>query len=271
VVIVPKHEQPAKQVNAKDPTAAKKARGRPKRNTATDGQAAASDSSDDELEIEDEDSPELTPALLTLTPTNERETILYRAVEAVWSPRNRSVDPEKVRAGMANYGDLLRGLRDAWKTKNESLRKAELPNSSTAAEAARLKEEVARYRQLLENVMLKSTQYGHPTIVKRYVSPPMSLCACICPTPSRQRGSSGPGSFADLLLSSDWLCLRSDGTARPQKMKRGHTLGLPLHNSHVHRVNLLDSLRIALFRDLLWPVSEETMASAVNMSFNNAY
>src|SRR6202012_4948485 len=135
------------------------------------GQPAVPESSDDELEIEDEDPPEMTPALLAVSmPTDERGKALYRVVQAVWSPRNKSVDPEQVRSGIANYGDTIRGLRDAWKTKNESLRKAELPNSQTAADAPRLKDEVARYRQLLETVMLRSLQYGHPAIVKRYVS-----------------------------------------------------------------------------------------------------
>ncbi|EXJ59786.1 hypothetical protein A1O7_03933 [Cladophialophora yegresii CBS 114405] len=171
VVIVPKLEQATKSTAAKDPTAPKKPRGRPRKDASAQagGQSAGSAaSSDDELEIEDEEPPEMTPALLAVSmPADERGRALYRAVQAVWSPRNKPVDPEKVRGGIANYGDTIRGLRDAWKTKNETLRKAELPNSPTAAQAAGLKEEVARYRQLLEMVMMRSLQYSHPAILKR--------------------------------------------------------------------------------------------------------
>ncbi|KAJ9611325.1 hypothetical protein H2200_004509 [Cladophialophora chaetospira] len=172
VVIIPKSEQPAKAAPTanKDPTAPKRPRGRPRKDASVQSgaQAAASESSDDELEIEDDDPPEMTPALLSLSmPQDERGKTLYRAIQAVWSPRNKSVDPEKIRAGIAQFGDVIRGLRDAWKTRNETLRKAELPNSSTSADASRLKEEVARYRQLLEMVMLRSLQYGHLGIVKR--------------------------------------------------------------------------------------------------------
>ncbi|OCT47569.1 C-x8-C-x5-C-x3-H type zinc finger protein [Cladophialophora carrionii] len=171
VVIVPKLEQATKPAAAKDPTGPKKPRGRPRKDAsaqAGDQAAGSAASSDDELEIEDEEPPEMIPALLAVSmPADERGRALYRAVQAVWSPRNKPVDPEKVRGGIANYGDTIRGLRDAWKTKNETLRKAELPNSPTAAEAARLKEEVARYRQLLETVMLRSLQYSHPAILKR--------------------------------------------------------------------------------------------------------
>jgi hypothetical protein len=140
-------------------------------------------SSDDELEIEDEEPPETIPAQLAVSmPTDDRGKALYRAVQAVWSPRNKPVDPEKVRGGIANYGDTIRGLRDAWKTKNESLRKAELPNSPTASDATYLKEEVARYRQLLETVMLRSLQYSHPAILKRYVDPLLSCMSFFIPS-----------------------------------------------------------------------------------------
>ena len=190
VVIIPKPQQPAKQVSAKDPTVPKRSRGRPRKAASAQpgGQAAASESTEDELEIEDADPPEMTPALLTLSmPSDERGKSLYRAVQAVWSPRNRPVDPDKVRNGIANYGETIRALRDAWKTRNETLRKAELPNSPTAADASRLKEEVARYRQLLEVVMVKSLQYGHMGIVKRYVTPQISLSMLLSPVPLCER------------------------------------------------------------------------------------
>ena len=186
MVIIPKREQSSKSAAAKDPNAPKRPRGRPRKDGSVraSGASAATQSSDDELEIEDEEPPEMTPALLTVSmPTDERGKALYNAVQAVWSPRNKSADPEKVRSGIAGFADTIRGLRDAWKTKNESLRKSELPNSPIAADAPRLKEEVARYRQLLETVMQRSLLYGHPAIVKRYVHPLLSLRICACPVP----------------------------------------------------------------------------------------
>lgn len=168
MVIIPKPE-PAVKSAAPAP---KRPRGRPRKDGSSNsgGRPGGSESSSDELEIEDEEPPETTPALLSISvPTDERGKTVYHAVQAVWSPRNKSVDPEKVRSGIASYGETIRGLRDAWKTKNEILRKAELPNSPTAADAPKLKDEVARYRELLDIVMLRSTQYGHPAIVKRYV------------------------------------------------------------------------------------------------------
>ncbi|KIV96520.1 hypothetical protein, variant 2 [Exophiala mesophila] len=125
------------------------------------------DSSDDELAIE-EDEPEMIPAVLAVAqPTDERGKLLYNAVNAVWSPRNRSASVEKVRSAIAAFGDTVRGLRDSWKSKNDSLRKAELPNSPTASDVTLLKEEVAKYRSIMELLMTRSLLHGHPTIVKR--------------------------------------------------------------------------------------------------------
>lgn len=176
MAVQPKLEKTTKPKGLKDPHAPKKPTSKTKKNASSsdkgEGQVSRSGSesdSDAELSIEDEE-PEMTPAPLTVSaPTDERGKALYNAVQAVWSPRNKSAPPEKIRNGIASFGDTVRGLRDAWKSRNDSLRKAELPDSPTAADAALLKDEVARYRQVMESVMARSLLYGHPAIVKRYV------------------------------------------------------------------------------------------------------
>ena len=167
----------------KDPKAAKRPRGRPRKDGTAprqrkDGQTSASGSeseSGDELEVEEE-PPEITPAILTVSaPTDERGKALYSAVQAVWTPRNRPVTPEKIRNGIASFGEVVRSLRDSWKSKNDSLKKAELPNSATALQAAHLKDEVQRYRASMESIMVRANHFGHPAVVKRYVIlPPIS-------------------------------------------------------------------------------------------------
>lgn len=141
----------------------------------------ASDSdSANELEIEDE-PPERTPAILTVSaPPDARSQALFGAVEAVWSPRNKPVTPEKIRSGIHQFGETVRKLRDVWKAKNDALIKAELPSSDTATDAPKLKDEVAHYRQVMELVMSRSLDYGNDSIVKRYVptsfpSPPLRV------------------------------------------------------------------------------------------------
>ncbi|KIV81772.1 hypothetical protein PV11_03932 [Exophiala sideris] len=162
-VVAPK---PEKTPKTKDPHAPRKpkSQGKPR----ADGQPGSESDSDDELSIQEEEPPEMTPALLTVSaPTDERGKALYNAVQAVWSPRNKPASPEKIRSGIVGFAETVRTLRDAWRAKNDVLRKAELPNSPTAGDAVALKDEVARYRQVTESVMARSLLYGHPSIVKR--------------------------------------------------------------------------------------------------------
>ena len=175
ITIQPKPEKASKAKAPKDPNAPKKPKTKAKKAAAEGAKADGQFSESESEESSDEDveePPEMTPALLTVSiPTDERGKALYHAVQAVWSPRNKQAPPEKIRSGIANFGDTVRGLRDAWKAKNDNLRKAELPNSPTASDAPRLREEVGRYRTVMETVMARASMYGHPAIVKRYVHP----------------------------------------------------------------------------------------------------
>ena len=134
-------------------------------------QKTASDSgSDSDLSVEEE--PEKTPALLSVQmPTDEKGRAMYLAVQAVWSPRNLNAPVDKIKSGIAQFGDTIKAIRDSWKDKNESLRRAELPNAATAAYIPQLKEDVAHYRQIVETVVNRSLQHAHPAILKRYVIP----------------------------------------------------------------------------------------------------
>ncbi|KIW10906.1 hypothetical protein PV08_10205 [Exophiala spinifera] len=161
-VLIPKLEHAQQTRPSKDQTLPKK--------TKKKGSNEAASDSEDELSIqyEEPEPPEPTPPFLSLAPpTEEGQKSQYLAVQAVFSPRNKPAPPEKVRGGIASFGDAVRSLRDAWKVKNESLRKAELPDSPTAKDADALKKEVARYRSLVQEVMTKSINLGHPSIVKR--------------------------------------------------------------------------------------------------------
>src|SRR5271163_3001816 len=142
----------------RDPNAPKRPRGRPRKDDTTprvkkEGQDSSSSSesgSEDDLEIDDE-PPEPRPALLVVTPPSD--------------------------LGSKALYDAVKGLRDAWKTKNESLRKAELPNSGNPEAAAALKTAVSRLRTNMETLMQRSLVHGHPAHLMRYVYLPQ-LCVC---------------------------------------------------------------------------------------------
>jgi len=161
VVIIPKSEQPGRLATSKDPTAPKRPRGRPKKDASahSGAQPAASESSDDELEVEDE-IPQRSPLLYSLYqchPT-ERGKVLYRAVQAVWSPRNKSVDAREDSCWyrqLWGYGSRLEGCVEDQERNPEKGRTSKFPNR---CRCLGVEGRSWAYRQLLETVMLKSLQ-----------------------------------------------------------------------------------------------------------------
>ena len=167
-----KHTKVPKPKALNDPNAPKRPRGRPRKDGAMpharkEGatSSSASESDSDDLEVEEISEPK--PAVLISGPPAEVEgRALYDVVQAVWSPRNKPAIPDRVRSGIAMFGDTVKKLRDAWKVKNESLKQAELANTTAIPS---LKQEVARYRHLIETVVRKAIELGHESHLKKYV------------------------------------------------------------------------------------------------------
>ena len=157
----------------------------PMARTKKDGRSPGSaSSSDDDLDIEEEEEPEQKPAVITIAkPSDERGKLLWETVEAVWTPRNKPAPAEKIRAAIAFVGNAVRGHRDKWKQNNEQLKQAELPNSATQSQAGVLKANVEEKRATMEIIATRIVRFGHPSIVRRYVSRSIST-SCQCTTHS---------------------------------------------------------------------------------------
>jgi hypothetical protein len=171
---------PAKPRKPKDPNAPKRPRGRPRKDgtlprVKQEGKSPSSSydsESDSDLEIEE--PPEPMPEILKSDRPNDFDgKVLFDTVQAVWSPRNKLAVPDKIRAGIAQFGETIRKLRDAWKAKNAALQQAENANSSNVPS---LKGEVGQYRRLMQNVAKTAVELGHPAHLKKYVyTSPLSL------------------------------------------------------------------------------------------------
>lgn len=171
VFVPPRVEKgPVKARKPKDPNAPKKPRGRPRKDASQatakqDTDASTSDSESDELQIQE--MPEPTPDLLRAPrPDSPEHQVLYDVAAAVWSPRNKPAVAEKVRKGIALFGDVVKQQRDAWKVKNEALKQAELAN---AAAIPSLKQEVAQFRRTIQTMATEALRFGHPAHLAKYV------------------------------------------------------------------------------------------------------
>jgi hypothetical protein len=171
VFVTPQEEKAAvKARKPKDPNAPKKPRGRPRKDASQaaakqDTDASTSDSDSDELQIEE--MPEPVPDLLRAPrPDSAEYQVIYDVAVAVWSPRNKPAVAEKVRKGMALFGDVVKQQRDAWKVKNEALKQAELANTTAIPS---LKQEVAQFRRTIEIMVTQALRFGHPAHLAKYV------------------------------------------------------------------------------------------------------
>lgn len=173
VFVTPKPEKASvKARKPKDPNAPKRPRGRPRKDATQasvklEVDASTSNSDTDELQVEE--MPEPTPDLLRDAPPDIAEhRVIYDVAVAVWSPRNKPAMAEKVRKGIALFGDLVKKQRDAWKIKNEALKQAELANT---ADIPSLKQEVAQFRKTIETMADQALRFGHPAHLAKYVFP----------------------------------------------------------------------------------------------------
>ena len=163
---------PAKPRKVKDPNAPKRPVGRPRKDGSLprlkkDGRASGSSSDSDSDDLEIEEIPEPKPAILNSAPPTDLEgKAVFDTAQAVWSPRNKSGVPDQIRAGIAHFGETVQKLRNVWKTKNVALQQAENANSTAVPT---IKEEVARYRRLMELVTKQAVVLGHPAHLTKYV------------------------------------------------------------------------------------------------------
>ena len=211
----------AKPRKPKDPNAPKRPRGRPRKDgtlprVKQEGKSPTSSydsESDSDPEIE-EPMPEI---LKSGRPNDSDGKVLFDTVQAVWSPHGKPAVPDKIRTGIAQFGETIRKLRDAWKAKNAALQQAENANSSNVPG---LKGEVEQYRRLMQNVARTAVELGHPAHLKKYVyTSPSSL-------PGRQMPAGSPWFAVEIV--SKYVQVEARIWPIFQRLKNCHSKGLAL-------------------------------------------
>ncbi|KAI3052872.1 hypothetical protein CBS76997_831 [Aspergillus niger] len=141
-----------------------------------DGQSASSSSesdSSDESDLEIQEPEEVSP-LPPTRPSEPEAAARYDALKAVWSPRNRHPNVDKVKSALVAFKDVVKAVRDAWKESSQAMKVAE--NKGDNDKAAQLKKNVVLQRRLMDVVISTTQEQGHPVIVEKYVlSLPSSL------------------------------------------------------------------------------------------------
>lgn len=134
----------------------------PKKPSEPDSDSESSDESD--LEIEEPEEPSPLPAV---RPTDPEAAAEYDTLSAVWAPRNRRPKVEKIKTALVAFKDVVKAVRDEWKTQSQAMKDAE--NKSENEKAAELKKRVIAQRKIMEVVINATLNKGHPIIVEKYV------------------------------------------------------------------------------------------------------
>jgi hypothetical protein len=130
---------------------------------------SATDTSDSELEFEEPEEPSPLPAI---RPSDLEGAMQYDTIKAIWAPRNRYPNVEKIKSALVAFKDIVKTVRDQWKTQSQALKDAENQNNND--KAAEFRQKVVQQRQLINVAISTTIDKGHPIIVEKYVSfPPL--------------------------------------------------------------------------------------------------
>lgn len=125
-----------------------------------------SDSNDSNIKVEVPPPEEPCP----IPPTRPIEPLAaarYDTIQAVWSPRNRRPNADKVKNALVAFKDVIKTVRDTWKENTQAMKTAE--NQGDNTQAAQLKNAVVLQRHLMDVVVSTTLEMGHPMIVEKYV------------------------------------------------------------------------------------------------------
>ncbi|KAI5291105.1 hypothetical protein KEM54_006290 [Ascosphaera aggregata] len=131
-----------------------------------DGSSSSASSSDysSESEADKTITPESSPIPPT-RPTDAKGASRYDAIKAVWAPRNRRTTASTVRNALMTFSDLVKGMRDTWKSKTEALKEAESKHDEAGKK--KLGDQVEEAKEVFDIAVKTAMEWGHPAVIQR--------------------------------------------------------------------------------------------------------
>jgi hypothetical protein len=134
--------------------------------------AASQSSTEPESSSEDSDSEEeesMHPPIPAVRPVRALEAVKYDTVKTLWRVPYRSVEGDDIRKALGQFWDIVRTIRDRWKSDTTAVKQAE--DEKKVHEVPLLKERVMNQRDMLEGALESAAKEGHRDIVEQYVDP----------------------------------------------------------------------------------------------------
>ena len=133
--------------------------------TETTPSSEEPESSEDESDDDEEES--MHPPIPATRPTKALEAVKYDTIKTLWRVPYRSVEGDDIRKGLTEFWEIIRTIRDRWKSDALTAKAAE--DAKKVNEIPLLKERVENQRDLLEAVLGAAVAEGHRDIVEQYV------------------------------------------------------------------------------------------------------
>jgi len=121
----------------------------------------------------EEETPQ--PPIPATRPTSAMDAVRYDTIKSLWYPPVRSASREEIVQSLEDFWEVVRTIRDRWKSDTSAVRDAE--EAKKVNEIPLLKERVSRQREMLETALRSALEAGHQDVVEQYVYPvlPLSL------------------------------------------------------------------------------------------------
>lgn len=125
-----------------------------------------SDSSSEESESEVSDSDlEISepPPLPDKRPDMPLDAVRYDTIKAVWASPNRNANGDEIRTGLKDFWEVVRTIRDRWKSDGNALKQAE--EAKKSSELPLLKDRVNSQRIMMQSSIRAALEFGHRDIL----------------------------------------------------------------------------------------------------------
>ena len=128
-------------------------------------ESESDDSSEYYSDSEAEKEPDEPFPLSSNRPADPNKAVEYDLVKAVWAKRSSILSGPVIRTALGEVWDILKGVRDKWKSKATNLQQA-IEKKDQATEKA-FERRVAEQRRLLESCNGLLLKHGHPSIIEK--------------------------------------------------------------------------------------------------------
>ncbi|KAF2155833.1 hypothetical protein K461DRAFT_265322 [Myriangium duriaei CBS 260.36] len=129
--------------------------------SSSEGSSSESDSSD----YDSDDEPELPNPLPAKRPEESpKEAVRYDSLKALWRSRRSRLPLSEIRAGLKDFWEVVRTIRDRWKADAAAVKAAE--EKGRSGELPLLKSRVRDQREMIEVAFSAAVEHGHRSILE---------------------------------------------------------------------------------------------------------